>query len=227
MAWISTTNVNAARDRNSYCAPSLCCLDQTGHSEGGQKREWKIETARLRGFGYPEFYFSSMRKKKRIPTTTDKRRGYGHGARARASKKGDEGGKGEEKKKEEKNRTRRRWEGSFSKLTHIPRRSTMISAARAAHKRSRVRIIRGDFLSSTPRGIHWNEWMNMRAPLWLPPASSTELTRHADSIAASVSITRAHKLCPSCTRGHLQFRIKQLAIKNWKAEKPPRVLVAW
>lgn len=102
MAWISTTNVNAARDRNSYCAPSLCCLDQTGHSEGGQKREWKIETARLRGFGYPEFYFSSMRKKKRIPTTTDKRRGYGHGARARASKKGDEGGKGEEKKKKKK-----------------------------------------------------------------------------------------------------------------------------
>lgn len=89
-------------------------------------------------------------------------------------------------------------------------RSTMISAVRAAHKRSRGRIIRGDFFILAAARLWGNPfgWMNEHvcslSLFFSLPTSSTELTRHADSIAASVSITRAQAVAPAA-RGHLQF----------------------
>lgn len=165
MAWISTTNGNPARDRNSYCALSLLPRSNgTQCDGGGQRKEWKIETARLRGFGYPELYFSSMRKngRGRVPITMD--RGCGHGERAAVKRDTKEEGK---KKRRKSRWTKRRWEESFSKLTHIPR------FVRRWYPRFVQRInVLGAGLSaviflSSPRldsgGIHSDEWMNMCA----------------------------------------------------------------
>lgn len=202
MAWISTTNGNPARDRNSYCALSLLPRSNgTQCDGGGQRKEWKIETARLRGFGYPELYFSSMRKngRGRVPITMD--RGCG--------KKGHEGGGKKEKKKKSMDEASMGGE-LFKTDPYSTIRSTMISAVRAAHKRSRGRIIRGDFFILAAARLWGNPfgWMNEHvcslSLFFSLPTSSTELTRHADSIAASVSITRAQAVAPAA-HGHLQF----------------------
>lgn len=130
----------------------------------------------------------------------------GHGERAAVKRDTKEEGK---KKRRKSRWTKRRWEESFSKLTHIPR------FVRRWYPRFVQRInVLGAGLSaviflSSPRldsgGIHSNEWMNTCA-LSLSFSLSTNIKYwiNEDSIAASVSITRAQAVAPAA-RGHLQF----------------------
>lgn len=97
MAWISTINGNAARDRNSYCALSLLPRSNGTQCDGGTKERMKNRNGTVKRVWLPGvlFFFDA---KKRVPITMDKRLWlWSRRGSASRGKKGDEGGKKEKK----------------------------------------------------------------------------------------------------------------------------------
>lgn len=126
---------------------SLCCFDQTGHSDGTKERNEKSNSAFKRWRQRGRDYFSSVKKRGGTPTRT-----HGDGKAREESRKWRR-----RKKKKEANR----WRGKLFKTDPYSVRSTMIQFIR------RINALYRDYLwqffipayrSETP--LEPTEWMN-------------------------------------------------------------------
>lgn len=146
--WISKAfHANGCHAIEIHIVCSLCCFDQTGHSDGTKERNEKSNSAFKRWRQRGRDYFSSVKKRGGTPTRT-----HGDGKAREESRKWRW-----RKKKKEANR----WRGKLFKTDPYSVRSTMIQFMR------RINALYRDYLwqffipayhSETP--LEPTEWMN-------------------------------------------------------------------